>query len=147
MSGYSPGHPWAFLQHCCGVSAIHWGAQEEPGLQTGAERGGARRPHLPWLACPLGPKPQQSRGSPPSEIPPAFVCSSFPSCSIQQTRDDLPSPAQASEAPLRPTVKGQPARAASYQPISRPCSSWLGDKKGGGPGSAGSPRPRTQKGG
>ncbi|NIG58152.1 not available [Pontoporia blainvillei] len=68
------------------------------------------------------------------------------SCSIQQTRDDLPSPAQASEAPLRPAVKGQPARAASYRAISRPCSSWLGDKKGGGPGSTGSPRTRTQKG-
>lgn len=141
---YSLGHPERL---CCEVSAVHQGTGQGPGPRPRpkeAHRGHTCRgqPAL-WVLnhsdarvpCPLRPA--------------AFVCSSFPSCPIQQPQDDLPSPAQAPKAPLRPAVKGRPERAASYRPISRPplLQAWQ-QKKGGGPGPTGSLRPpRTQKGG
>lgn len=80
--------------------------------------------------------------------PTAFVCSSSPSCSIQQPQDDLPSAAQAPKAPLRPAVKGRPSRAASYRPISRPpLLQARQQKKRGRPWAHWLPEaPRTQKG-
>ena len=125
---YSLGHP---KRLCCEVPAVHQGTGQGPDPKPRPKeeaRGGHTchgQPAL-WVLnhsdarvpCPL--------------CPAAFVCSSSPSCSIQQPQDDLPSPAQAPKAPLRPAVKGQPARAASYRLISRPpfLQAWQQKKKG-----------------
>ena len=139
---YSLGHP---KRLCCEVPAVHQGTGQGPDPKPRPKeeaRGGHTchgQPAL-WVLnhsdarvpCPL--------------CPAAFVCSSSPSCSIQQPQDDLPSPAQAPKAPLRPAVKGQPARAASYRLISRPpfLQAWQ-QKKRGGPGPTGSLRPPAHK--
>lgn len=56
--------------------------REGPGSQTRAESRGSRA-SLPWLACPLGPKPRGPQVLCPLRSP-SFCVLFLPSCSIQQ---------------------------------------------------------------
>ena len=139
---YSLGHPERLR---CEVLAVHQAAGQGPNprprLKEEAHGGHTchGQPAL-WVLN------RSDAGVPCPLHPTAFVCSSSPSCSIQQPQDDLPSAAQAPKAPLRPAVKGRPARAASYRPISRPpLLQAPQQKKGGGPEPTGSPRPPAHK--
>lgn len=80
-------------------------------LRAMAERGGPWRSHLLQPACPLGPKLQLIPGFFTLCAPPAFVCSSSPSCSIQQPprQPALAARRPWSRRPLRRAVKGRPS--------------------------------------
>ena len=139
-----PGPPReALLRGACCQSGC-W-AGPEP--QTQAERGGPRRSHLPWPACPLGPKPQRCQGSLPSA--PHSFCLLFLSQLFH------------SAAPGRPALRSPglqgPIKASGQRPARTCCILSAHLKTPAPPGSAtkkrGRPRahwlpeaPRTQKG-